>query len=142
MTSKTKIFFALYLFSAEVCLMPSAILSYSLKEGLKHAMNIFRYNSILVLETVFATHCSTLSLAGSHFIFLKCDGLIQDLVIKFAKKEHISFDLFEVCFLTFSSKEETTRNINNPNVAELTHCIIFFKTQETGTFFSSIKILV
>ena len=71
--------------------MLSVILCYSLKEGPKHAMNIFRYNSILVLETVFATHCSILSLAGSHFIFLKCDGLIQDLVIQFCQKRAYFF---------------------------------------------------
>ena len=46
------------------------------------------------LKAVFAIQCSTLSLAGHHFIFLKCNGSIQDLAGKFRQKQTYLFWAF------------------------------------------------
>ena len=64
------------------------------------------------------------------------------LEVNLGKNEYICFDLFEVCFLVFSSKEETMRNIHNRNAAELAYCIIFFLMQEICTYFVNTRILV
>ena len=46
------------------------------------------------LEIVFAVQYSTLSLARSQFIFLKCDELMQDLRGKFKQKQIYLFWAF------------------------------------------------
>ena len=48
----------------------------------------------LKLKTVLAIQYSTLSLTGSHFIFLKCDWSIWDLRRIFRKKRMILFEAF------------------------------------------------
>ena len=62
--------------------------------------------------------------------------------VNLGKSEYICFELFEVWVLNFSLKEETMKNIHNQNVAELTHYIIVFYTQESGTCFGDTGILV
>ena len=94
------------------------------------------------LKTVFAIQYSTLSLTGSQFIFLKWDGSIWDLGAKFREKRiHLFWKFWSLSFKLFL-KEETMNNIPNQNVAELTHYMIIFCTQELGTCFGDTRILV
>ena len=69
-------FFALYLFPAEICLMPSVILCF-----------------ICRVKT-FAVQYLTLLLARSQFIFPKCDWSIWDLVGKFKQRRLHLFSAF------------------------------------------------
>ena len=62
--------------------------------------------------------------------------------VNLGKSKYICFELVEVKVLHFSSKEETMKNIHNQNVAELTHYIIVFYMQESGTSFGDTGILV
>ena len=64
------------------------------------------------------------------------------LEVNLGKSEYICFELFEIWVLNFSLKEETMRNINNQNVAELAHYIIVFYAQGLGTCFGNTGILV
>ena len=62
--------------------------------------------------------------------------------VNLGKSEYICFEVFENYVLNFSLKEETMKNIQNQNVAELAHYIIVFYTQESGTCFRNTGILV
>ena len=46
--------------------------------------------------------------------------------VNLGRNEYISFEVFEVWSLNFSLKEEAMKNMHNPNVAELAHCVIVF----------------
>ena len=46
--------------------------------------------------------------------------------VNLGRNEYICFELFEVWSLSFSLKEEAMKNMQNPNVAELAHCIMVF----------------
>ena len=62
--------------------------------------------------------------------------------VNLGKSEYICFEVFENYVLNFSLKEETMKNIQNQNVAELAHYIIVFYTQESVTCFGDTGILV
>ena len=70
------------------------------------------------LKMVFAIQYSTLSLAESAMDRYKIS------MVHLSKSKYICFEVFEVWFLIFSLKKETTRKIYNQNVAELARCII------------------
>ena len=99
-------FFALYLFSAEVYLVPSVILCYIYR---MKALNIswihpgtipFQY-----LKTVFAIQYSTLSLIGSQFIFLKWRGSILDLGGEFRQTRiHLFWAFWSLSFKFFHKR--------------------------------------
>ena len=74
--------------------MPSVTLCYIYRVKAETFHEYIWYNSIPVLKkTVFTGYYSTLSLFGSHFIFLKWDGSIE---ANLGKSEYICFELFEV----------------------------------------------
>ena len=73
-------------------------------EGLNISMNILWCNSILVLKKSICNTDSTLSLVGSQFIFLKCNGLIWDLRGKFRQKQIRLFRAFWSLSFRFFSK--------------------------------------
>ena len=55
-----------------------------------------------LLKTVFVIQYSTLSLGGSEFIFLKCDGLIWDIGGKFRQKRiHLFWAFWSLIFKFF-----------------------------------------
>ena len=59
-----------------------------LKTVLGQILTFFNINFIYTSKTVFAIQYSTLpSLAGTQFILLKCDMLLQDLGWKFRQKQ-------------------------------------------------------
>ena len=94
------------------------------------------------LKTVFAIQYSTLSLTGSQFIFLKCDGSIWDLRGKFRQEWLHLFWAFWSLSFKFSLKEKTMKNVHNQNVAELAHDMIVFYTHGLGTCFGHTGIWV
>lgn len=58
--------------------------------------------------------------AETHFILLKCDGLIRDLGGEFRQMKIIYlFEFSEVEFLNVSLNEDTMKNIHNHCMAEL-----------------------
>ena len=129
---KDKLFCPAFVFRRGMSSAISDLVLYLQSEGL----NIWIYPGTIpfqYLKTVFVIQSSTLSLTGSQFIFLKCDGSIWDLGRKFRQNEYICFELFEVWILNFSLKEENMRNIHDQNLAELAHYIIVFYTQGLGT---------
>ena len=62
--------------------------------------------------------------------------------VKLVKNEYIHFELFKVCFLNLSLKEESMRNILNQIVTELARYIIVIYRQELCTCFVDTGILV
>ena len=123
-SKKDKVFCAAFVFRRGMSNAIYDLVLRLLNEGLNiswicHGGIPFQY-----LKTVFAMQYSPLSLAGSQFAFLKCDGSIWDLGGKFRQNEFVCFEIFEVWVLHFSLKGHIMRNIYNQIVAELAHCVI------------------
>ena len=92
-------FFTLHFLFAEVCLIPSVILHYICRVKGQTLHEFVLYNSVLVLKNVFTIQYSTLSVTGSQYVFLKCDGLIWDLEGKFRQKQiHMFWDFWNLIF--------------------------------------------
>ena len=119
--------FVLYLFSAkDVCNAIFDLVLYLLSEGLNISSIYSGTTPFQSLKTISTIQYSTLSLAMRQFIFLKWNGLIQDLREKINCFELNYFELFGFQFSNFSLKEETMKCIHNWNVAELEDSIIVF----------------
>ena len=95
------------------------------------------------LKTVFAIQYSTLSITGSQFIFVKCDGSMWNVGGKLKQNQiHLLWAFWSLSLNFFLKKEKTIRNIHNQTVAELAHYIKVFYTQELSTCFGNTGILV
>ena len=137
---KDKFFCPVFVFRRGMSNAICDLVLYLQSEGLNISWIFLGTVPFKYLKTVFAVQYTTLSLTGSQFIFLKCDGSIWDLGGKFRQKRiHLLWDFWS---LNFSLKEETVKNVYNQNVTELAHYITVFYTQGLGICFGDTWILV
>ena len=82
------------------------------------------------LKTVFAMQSSTLSLTGSQIIFLKWDGSIWDLGVKFRQKRiHLRYRNFSLAFIFLRAFEAIASPLNlesswQPRYSTISCCLM------------------
>ena len=103
---KDKLFWPVLIFRRGMSNGIYDLVLYLQSEGLNISWIYRGTNPFQYLKTLFTTQYSTLSLTGSHFIFLKCDGWIWDLGGKFKQKRINLSSAFRSSSFKFFFKRE------------------------------------